>query len=126
MDSIAAGFQESQDLKDAGFPQGTSFFRWYWGEKSQAILCPRHERFQWAAKMKTGEEDALCDGYPVDWGLGMTEWCDAPTAEEIVRWKPSAVLFTMGGIPQASDGGGTIEMAATLANTLARAVAPRK
>lgn len=117
----AAGFQESQDLKDAGFPQGTSFSRWYWGEKVTPVLAPRYEKFQWAAKMATGEADQLCDSYQADWGLGMTEWCDAPTVDEMLEWKPDAVLIAVPGVRQATCDG-RIEIAATMADALARAI----
>jgi hypothetical protein len=125
MDKICAGFQESRDLKAAGFPQGTSFFRWYFTATDRAVLAPRHERFQWAAKMKTGEVDCLCDGYPVDWAMKEYEWLDAPTVQEIADWNPRAVLIVMPGVNQATAND-RIELAATLADALARADAPRQ
>lgn len=125
MERAAASFQESQDLRDNGFPQGTSFFRWYWGEALTPVLAPRHERFQWSPRMKTGDADALCDGYPLDWGLGRTEWCDAPTLEEILDWKPDAAIIATPGVRHATAGG-RIEVAAKMVDALARAVAPRK
>lgn len=121
MDRIAAGFQESQDLADAGFPQGTSFFRWYWTPDSRPVLAPRCERFQWAAKMKTGEADALCDSYPIDWAEKGHEWRDAPTAEEILLWKPSAALVSLRGLRHATTEE-RVAKAATLADALARAI----
>lgn len=125
VDRIAAGFQESQDLKAAGFPQGTSFFRWYWSETAEPVLVPRHEKFQWAPKMKTGETDALCEGYPVDWSMGEYEWADAPSAEEQLLWKPQATLISLAGLRHATADG-RVEEAPTLANALSRAIAPRR
>lgn len=121
MDRIAAGFQESQDLKAAGFPQGTSFFRWYWTPETRAVLAPRCERFQWAPKMKTGETDALCDSYPMDWASKGHEWCDAPSVEEILDWKPSAALVSLRGLRHATTEE-RVAKAATLANALSRAI----
>lgn len=121
MDIIAAGFQESQDLRDAGFPQGTSFFRWYWSETSTPLLVPRHERFQWAGKMVTGETDALCDSYPMTWHAREYVWCDAPSAEEMLGWKPSAALVSLSGLRHATTEE-RVAKADTLANALARAI----
>jgi len=119
---IAANFQESQDLKAAGFPQGTSFFRWYWRDGWQPQLVPKHEKWQWATVL--GKPNRLFDGYPMDWPDGEFEWCDAPTVEEILDWKPSAALIAAPGVRHACADG-RIEIAATMADALARAVAPR-
>lgn len=116
---IAANFQESKDLKAAGLPQGTSFFRWYWKEKWEPQLVPKHEKWQWATVL--GKRNRLFDGYPLDWPDGPFEWCDAPSAEELLLWKPSAALVSLDGFRHATAEG-RVAKAATLADALARAI----
>ncbi len=119
MERIAAGFQESRDLAEAGFPRGTAFFRWYWREDWQPQLAPRHERWQWATIL--GKPNVMFDGYPLDWPDGPFEWRDAPSAEELLLWKPSAALVSLPGLRHVTAEG-RVAKAATLADALARAI----
>jgi hypothetical protein len=101
MDRICVGFQEAQDLKEAGFPQGTSHFVWTCGERTRPTLCARADAPE------------------------SEEVYDAATVQEIADWNPRAVLIVMPGVNEAIAND-RIEVAATLANALARAAAPRR
>ena len=119
MERIACSFDESKRVRKAGYPQGTSFFRWYWKADREPQLAPRHEKWQWATVL--GKPDTLFDGYPLDWPDGPFEWIDAPSAEELLSWKPSASLISLHGDRHATAEG-KICRAATLADALANAL----